>query len=190
MKKTDGKFDLDAMQSSLKSYDWGSLKKYASPQAAEDLNIFLEKLPQNTGQTMLIIAAVVWCGAGLISLFTTVQLQKITKLRAEFTQAEALQPIVPKIENKAVDSKQVESFLAKSGDIYKGLKMQGRGSTVTITASTTNAYGQFREAIGHVQNGGNGWRVSIDRLCVGRECDRNPLSAILKINTVSVSRAG
>ena len=74
---------------SLKSFDWRSLKKYTSPHAADDLNTFLEKLPQRAGQTMVAIAAVVWCAAGVLGLYTTIQLQILTEIRAEFQESEA-----------------------------------------------------------------------------------------------------
>ena len=60
------------------------------------------------------------------------------------------------------------------------------GSAVSITSKATAGYAEFREAVGHVQNGGQGWRVNVDKLCVGRECKSFPLAALLKINKVSV----
>ena len=182
--------DINALQKKLKGFDWRSLKKYASPQATEDFNTFLEKLPQNTNQTLLIIAGAVWGAAGMVGLYTTVQIQNLTELRAELQEAESLQPIVPQIRDVAINAKDIRSFVDANNEIYQGLDMKAQGATVNITGSSTAAFGQFREAIGHVQNGGSGWRVSIDRLCVGRECDRNPLAASLKINKVSVETPG
>lgn len=176
-----------SLAESLKDFDWRSLKKYTSPQAADDLNAFLEKLPQNTGQTMLIIAGVAWGAAGAIGLYTTVQLQKLTEIRAELQEADALKPVVPQIKDVAVRPKEVETFVGRIKETYGGLKISSNGPTITITAQSTAAFGQFREAIGHVQNGGSGWRVNIDKFCVGRECDRYPLSASLRINKVSVN---
>jgi len=173
-------------QSSLKNFDYRSLKKYASPQATEDLNTFLEKLPQNSGQTMLMIAGVAWATAGAVGLFTAVQLQKMSEIRIELEEAEALQPIVPKIVENAVNKDQVEKFSDRAKDIYPGLEFRSSGSTITMNARELGAFGQFREAIAHTQNGGQGWRVSVQKLCVGRECDRYPLAASLQINTVSV----
>jgi hypothetical protein len=38
-----------------------------------------------------------------------------------------------------------------------------------------------------MQNGGSGWRVSLDKMCVGRECgDKDKLGVSLKVNKVSV----
>ncbi len=175
---------------SMKSFDWRSLKKYASPHAADDLNAFLEKLPQNVGQTMLIIAAITWSAAGTMGLYTTVQLQSLTELRAELQEVESLQPIVPTIKDVPVKGKAISEFVDKMAKTYQGLTIKASGQAIVITAKSTARFGEFREAVGHVQNGGSGWRVSVDRLCVGRECDREPLAAALKINKVSVHKPG
>lgn len=179
--------DFKKLEQSLKDFDWRSLKKYASPKAADDFNLFLERLPQNAGQTMLIIAGIAWGAAGVIGLYTTVQLQKLTETRAELQEASAVKPNVPQIKDVAVNPKEVERFVAQIKDVYKGLKVSASGPRITITASTTAAFGQFREAVGHVQNGGSGWRVNIDSFCVGRECEKYPLYASLRINKVSVN---
>jgi len=174
----------------MKGQDWRSYKKYASPQATEDLNQFLEKLPQNAGQTMLIIAGVAWAAAGAIGLFTAVQLQKMSEIRIELAEADALKPIVPTIVDQAVNANTVKEFVERTKETYPGLELRATGPTIIINARGLSSFGQFREAIAHVQNGGQGWRVNIDRLCVGRECDKTPLGAALKINTVSVKKAG
>lgn len=197
MKKPKTNFDMQKFQESLKSlqdtvtnYDWRSLKKLTNPQAADDLNVFLEKLPQNAGQTMLVIAGVAWGTAGAVGLFTAVQLQKMSEIRIELEEAQALQPIVPQIVDKAVSGDKVKEFVERTKEIYPGLELKASGPTIVMNAKSLASFGQFREAIAHVQNGGSGWRVSIDRLCVGRECERYPLGAALKINTVSVKKAG
>lgn len=171
----------------LQNFDWRSLKKYTDPQAAEDLNKFLEKMPVNAGNTMLMIAAVVWSVAGAAGLFATVKIQALTELRAELQEAEALQPIVPTISDTAINPSEVKTFADSVTDIYRGIEIKANGSSLVLSARSTGDFGQWREAIGHVQNGGSGWRVNIDRLCVGRECDRHPLAAALKINKVSVN---
>lgn len=175
---------------SLKSFDWRSLKKYTSPKAALDFNAFIDRIPQNTNQTMLIIVGVIWGIAGAMGLYTTVQMQGLTKLRAELADAKSLKPNVPEISDTAISAKEVAAFVEKTKETYPGLEIKAQGSSVTITAKTTAFFGQFREAVGHVQNGGSGWRVNIDRFCVGRECDRYGLAAVLKINKVSVKQPG
>jgi hypothetical protein len=176
--------------SALKSFDWRSLKKYASPQVSEDLNAFLEKLPQHAGQSMLVIAGIAWAAAGAIGLYATVQMKSMTELRAKLQEAEALKPVVPVVKDVAVNAQDVTTFVDKIKTIYTGLSIKANGASILITADNTSSFGQFREAIGHVQNGGSGWRVSIDRLCVGRECEKFPLAAALKINKVSVDKPG
>ena len=179
--------DTKAVIDKLTKYDWRSLKKYASPQAAEDFNVFLEKMPQNAGNTMLIIAAIAWSAAGGTGLYTAVQLQQLTELRAELQGAQAVQPRVPQITDVAIDTKEIEFFVERTKDTYKGLSIKSNGASIEVAATATSAFGQFREAVGHVQNGGSGWRVNIETLCIGRECPTSPLRAVLKINKVSVN---
>jgi len=171
----------------LKSFDWGSLKRYTSPKAADDLNRFLEKMPQHAGQTILIAAAIAWGMAAAAGLFTAIQAQKMTELREKLKETKALQPSVPKIKNVGIGKKDVENFVNKAKESYKGLDIRANGSTIIVTAKSTRNFTEFREAIGHVQNGGNGWRVSLEKLCVGRECDKQyKLAVSLKVNKVSV----
>jgi hypothetical protein len=174
--------NLDA----LKNFNWRSLQKFTNPKATADLNAFLEKLPSHAGQTVLIIAGIAWVLAGGIGLYTTVQMRQLTELRNELKEAQALQPIVPTIKDVAVNPQEVTQFVDRMAKTYGMLSIKASGSSILITAENTASFGQFREAIAHVQNGGSGWRVSIDRLCVGRECEREPLAASLKINKVSV----
>lgn len=178
--------DLSNLQNQLKDFDWRSLKKYTSPQAAEDLNVFLEKLPQNAGKTMLIIAGVAWAVAGGAGLYTTVQLKQLAELKGELATAQAVQPKVPAIVDVPVEPAEVTAFVERSVETYTGLSIKGNGASIEVVGKTTGLFGQFREAIGHVQSGGSGWRVSIESLCIGRECKPSPLRAVLKINKVSV----
>ncbi|MGB4057359.1 MAG: hypothetical protein WBK77_04680 [Alphaproteobacteria bacterium] len=175
---------------SLKSFDWRSLKKYADPKVSEDVNAFLEKLPQHAGQSILVMAGIAWAASGAIGLYTTLQIQKMTELRTKLQEAEALQPIVPIVKDVPVDPKEVTAFVDKIKGIYGGLSIKANGPSILITATSTGGFSQFREAIGHIQNGGIGWRVNIERFCVGRECERVPLAAALKINKVSVDKPG
>ncbi len=181
--------DYKAISKSLKSFDWRSLKKFTSSKAADDLNIFLEKLPQNTSQTLIIIAATIWACGGALGLFTTVKLQAMTELRAQLQEAQALLPNVPTITNRAVDKAVVAEFVDKTAKIYNGLSIKPSGSSIIIDADSTTKFGEFREVMGHIQNGGETWRVNIDSLCVGRECKGRALSANLKINEIDIRPA-
>lgn len=174
----------------LKSFNWRSLQKYFTAQATEDFNAFLEKLPANTSKTVLMMAGVAWAAAGVLGLFTTIQVKQLTELRSQLQEMEALSPAIPVLKDNPVDANSIDQFAQNAAKIYKNLEIQSGGSGITITGKNTGYFGQFREAIGHVQNGGDGWRVSVEKLCVGRECPRTPLSTELKINKVSVDKPG
>jgi hypothetical protein len=162
----------------LQNFDWRSLQKYTSAQSTEELNRFLENLPQNAGQTMLVIAGICWAAA----------MQKMGELSNELMGAQALQPVVPMISNESIDSGQVKKFAESLKGIYKDLDIKDAGSKVTIKANTTAQFGQFREAVSHMHNGGKGWRIKMNELCVGRECKKGQLYATISINKVSVSQ--
>ncbi len=172
----------------LKDFDWRSLNKFVSPKAMDSMNDFIEKLPQHTSKTLLIITAVIWGAAAALGLYTTVKMQEFSEMAIERDEAKALLPAVPKIKDKPVSAREVQSFVDELQKTYKGLEIKGISSNIVVRAKDTSLFGQFREAIGHVQNGGLGWRVDVERLCVGRECKQYPLSASLKINTVSVEK--
>lgn len=171
----------------LAKFDWRSLGKYMSPKAIDDMNHFLEKMPQNTNKALLIAAGVIWAVAASLGLYTTVKMQEFSKIAMEREEAKALVPKVPSIQDKPVDAKLIAAFVEELQDTYKGLEIKGNSANIVIRAKSTAQFGEFREAIGHVQNGGSGWRVNIDRLCVGKECQQFPLAASLKINQVSVN---
>lgn len=173
----------------FKNIDTSFLKKMMDPKSTGDLNTFLEKLPQNAGQSVLIAAGIVWAMAGALGLFTSIQAKSLTELRAAHKEASALTPVVPKIEDVPIDEAEVRAFVEKVKDSYEGLSFQANGSSIIITSGNTSDFSKFREAIGHVQNGGAGWRVGLEKLCVGRECDQqHKLAAALKINKVSVQQ--
>ncbi len=171
----------------FKLFDWKGLNKYFGKQSSEDLNRFLENLPQKAGQTVLIAAGIAWGTAAAAGLYTTVQTQSLIELRASLKEIEALKPVVPTIKNIPIPKTDIEKFVESSRESYRGIDIKVDKSTIVITANNTSNFTEFREAIGHMQNGGEGWRVQLEKLCVGRECDRRfKLAATLKVNKVSV----
>lgn len=170
-----------------KKLDMSLIKKAMDPKAAGDLNAFIEKLPQNAGQTALIAAGIAWAMAAALGLYASVQATSLTELRAKLMEAEALTPIVPKIQDVPIAAEEIKAFSDEAKKAYPNLLFEVNGSSILITSSRTGDFGMFREAMGHMQNGGSGWRVSLDKLCVGRECDQNhKLAVALKVNKVSV----
>lgn len=171
----------------LKSFDINKLKHILSSQSSDDLNKFLEKLPHNAGHTVLIAAGIAWGMAAAAGLYVAVQTQALTELRATLKEIEALKPAVPKIKNVPIAQAQIDKFIDNASKSYRGISLKANKSTIIISANSTANFAEFREALGHVQNGGDQWRVSLEKLCVGRECDnRTKLMASLKVNKVSV----
>lgn len=173
----------------VKAFDIRKVQRYLSPQAMDDLNVFLEKLPQTAGHTVLMAAGIAWVAAAAAGLLATVQIKSLMEAKAKLAEAAALQPLVPRIEDTPVPKSDVEAFVKSMKDSYKNVDIKSNGPVIVISSKTTSAFAEFREALGHVQNGGSGWRVSIDKLCVGRECQTHQLAASLKINKVSVKEA-
>lgn len=172
----------------MQGVDLKAMGKYFSPRALDDLNGFIEKLPQNAGQTILIAAAVAWGFVGALGLFTTMKAQDLNNLRAQLQDAKALKPIVPVLSEVPIDQKSIEEFSKKLNQTYKTLDSRSQGNKITITAVQTSAFNLFREAVLQVQNGGLGWKVSLDKMCVGRECKQNQLSISLKINKITIDK--
>jgi hypothetical protein len=172
----------------LKSFDWRSLQKYLSPKATGDLNDFLEKLPHTAGQTILIAASVAWASAAAIGLYASMETKALITLRAELKNTQTLKPMVPMLRDAPVNAAAIKKFAEEIGAVYRGLQIKPQGAGMYISSTSTANFGEFREAVGHIQNGGSGWRVTVDKLCVGRECDREKLAALLKINTVTVDK--
>lgn len=173
----------------FKSFDIKKFEKYFSAKSSDDLNRFLEKLPHNAGKNVLIAAGVIWALAAGLGLYTSIQVQELTKVRAELKEVEALKPAVPTIKNVGISNDELKKFVEEAQKSYRGLDIKANGSTIIITASRTANFAEFREAIGHVQNGGDGWRVSLEKLCVGRDCDKShKLAVSLKVNKVSVEK--
>ena len=94
---------------------------------------------------------------------------------------------MPKISDVAIPKAELEKFVTQAKETYKGLNFSISGSNIVITGAQTSYFARFREAISHVQNGGAQWRVSMNKLCVGRECgNKDKLGISLKVNKVSV----
>lgn len=172
----------------LKSFDWRGLKKYLSPKATEDLNAFLENLPQKAGQTALIAASIAWMAAGAVGLYTFIQVQALTELREKLKDTTALKPLVPTIREVPIRAQEIASFTEALSKAYPQLNIRASGSNIQISAISTAQFGAFREAIGHVQNGGTGWRLKVENFCAGRECPQFPLGVLIKVNKVSVDK--
>lgn len=172
----------------MQRFNLKKLGAYFSPRAMNDLNVFLEKLPQNAGNTVLIAAGIAWAMAASLGLLTTIKAQDLNNLRAQLQDAKALAPIVPTIEEQPIDQKLVADYAKKMGDIYKTLEFHANNNTITISSSQTANFSLFREAVMQIQNGGENWKIGLVKMCVGRECKQKQLSITLKINRINIDK--
>lgn len=171
-----------------KSFDFRALNRYLNPQASDDLNRFLEKLPQHAGNTALIAAGIAWAAAASLGLFSMMQTKQLTELRGQLQATEALKPVVPTITMTPVSPEEIKPFIDLIKTVYIDMQINNNGNIITIQSKDTSQFSQFREAIGHVVNGGTNWKVNVDSFCVGRECQQNPLNAVLKVEKLKIDK--
>ena len=172
-----------------KSFDIRSLGKYLSGQSADDLNRFMERIPQHAGNTVLVAAGIAWAAVAALGLFSMLQTQKLTELRGQLQASESLKPIVPVITMAPASPEEVKAFSDKAKDLYPGLVVSANANILTIQSKDTSSYAQFREILGHVVGaGGSGWKVGVNSICVGRECATNAIEATLRIEKITIDK--
>lgn len=157
------------------SFDLRVLQKYTSSQSFNDLNDFLEKLPERVGTTLLAIGGAAWLFAGAAIVYANMESTKIQEMSAEAYKKEALTPEVPIVTTQPVNKAEIENFAMKLQSRFEPFDIvisTNRAGNIIINGKEGRHYGAFREAIGHIQNGGNGWRVNVVDLCVGRDCTK------------------
>lgn len=175
----------------FKKFDFAQLKRLADPNAAKDLDRFLDSLPTNVGYNALIAAGLTWILAAGAVLFAMTQATQVSELRAELLAVESMRPPVPQIDFVPVSKTALERFIedVERIDLYPVLtfrvgsdgKMEISGNEQEFTAMTY--------AIGHIQGGGKNWHVAIEDMCIGPECQGGTLKANLKISTIKVGDA-
>ena len=157
------------------SFDWRVLKRYTSSESFNDLNNFLEKLPDNVGTTLLSIGGAAWLLAGATIMFANIESIKVQELQAELYKKQALTPNVPTVTTQQVSTEQIEAFVARLQKQFERFDITinvDRDGSVLIQGREGRQYGAFREAVGHLQNGGSDWRVNVKEVCVDRECTK------------------
>lgn len=167
--------------------DWRTLQRYTNAQGVKDFDKFLDALPLNVGYNALIAAGIAWALAGASVLFTSMEVEKVSKLRAEILKVETLQPPIPVLKYTPVPKSNLDKLSKKIEETYKGVSvLVGGDGIVTLSAVDTDFWPQFLAAISTLQNGGKNWKVAMNSMCVGQECTGSKLSAALKVETVRV----
>jgi hypothetical protein len=173
---------------SSKSFDWKSLQKYLNPEAANDFSRFMDTIPVHAGKGVLIAGGIAWAAVACIGFFTILQTKEITELRATLESSEAIKPLVPVITVEPVSNGEVVKIVNTFKTTYPSLTYTANANSISIKSKQTSDFAQFREAIGHVVNGGKGWKVEIETLCIGRECKDSGLGAKLKIQKLKIDK--
>ena len=166
--------------------DWTVLKRLTTPQGVKDLDRFLDDMPVNVGYNALIAAGVAWIIAGCAVFFTAMQVENVSKLRADLMEVEALKPPVPILKYTPVADAVLKELEEKIKITFSGIGFIGSGGKVTLSAQDTDYFPQFLGAVSFLQNGGRNWRVKIDTMCVGRDCTSSKLAAVLTVEQVRV----
>lgn len=175
------KFDIKTLNATI--------NKYLSPQSAADLNVFIEQMPMRAGYGVLIAGGVAWLIAGLAVVYATTVAKDVADIRAELIKSEALKPVVASLVQNPVADAQIVSFVERIKPLYKDLSISSTGKgALSISSGSGRFFGAFREAINHSYNGGHNWRLSLESLCVGRECKGGFLQGTFKVNTLKVQR--
>lgn len=170
-------------------FNIASLQRYISPQAYKDMDKFVRDLPERAGQTVLIAGGVVWIIAATGIVFATVKAKETAELRANLFKQEAITPAVPSIVDQPVANKALNDFANQANDQYPDITVAATGSKLQVSGGDTRNYWAWREAVGHIYNGGAGWRLKVDELCVGRECKAAKLDVKFSVNTLQVNPA-
>lgn len=174
-------------------FDFRKLQKYTSPQAFNDLNDFIEALPVRAGQGMLIAAGIAWAVAGAAIFYAIIHAGQVAELRSELLKAESLVPQVPKIVRESVPDAQVKEFVERVNVAYDNVKVTSSGNTIKVVSGNGRFFGAYREAVGHLFNGGNtrngeSWRIDVKSMCVGRDCKPNFLSGEFTVYKLGVDK--
>ena len=173
---------------SSKSFDWKSLQKYLNPEAANDFSRFMDTVPVHAGKGVLIAAGIAWAAVAAIGFFAVLQTKEITELRATLSESEAVKPLVPVLTLEPVAGPELTKIVERFKAVYPTLNTTTNAGTLSIQSKQTADFAQFREAIGHVVNGGRGWKIDINSLCVGRECKDGGLNAVLKVQKLKIDK--
>jgi hypothetical protein len=164
------------------------LSKYLSSGGMNDINKFLENMPTRAGHTVLIAGGIAWFIGGLAVVYATTVAKDVADIRAELVKSEALKPVVAQLKTNPVPDEEIKAFVDKVDPLYRDVDISALRGKISITSSDGRYFGAFRETVNHAYNGGLRWRLSLESLCVGRECDGAFLSGVFKVNTLSIER--
>ncbi|MBU6236071.1 MAG: hypothetical protein KGQ41_09515 [Alphaproteobacteria bacterium] len=160
-----------------------------SPHAYKNLDVFVEQIPLRAGYAAVGAGAICLLLACLSITYAVLQANNVMTLRADILKAEALKPTVPVINKVPVADTDAQAFAKRLKDFYPQLEVNSSGARIEMRSGQIDKYGAFREAVGNVFNGGKGWRITVESMCVGRECKNNtPIFGAFTIHTLRVDK--
>ena len=174
------KLDLNSLNASI--------NKYLSPQGMNDLNRFLEQMPLRAGYGVLIAGGIVWLLSGIAVVYATTIAKEVADIRTELIKSEALKPVVPQIITSDVPANEINGFVDRVDQLYRDVTIVASGNKLNVSSQSGRFFGAFREAVNHAYNGGQGWRLTLESLCVGRECEGGFLQGRFAVNRLKVQR--
>lgn len=172
---------------STQTFNIADLAKYLKPEASTDLNRFMDSVPEHVGKFALIAGGIAWASAAGLGMYTMIQTQELAKLKTELNEKQASKIVVPAVKRDDVKKAPLEKFIKSIDNVYPDVTFRVNKNKVTVSAKELGAYGQFREAIGHLANAKRGWVASVESLCVGRECKVDKLAAVITLNTIKIN---
>lgn len=172
---------------STQTFNIADLAKYLKPEASADLNRFMDSVPEHVGKFALIAGGIAWASAAGLGMYTMIQTQELAKLKTELNEKQASKIAVPTVIKGEVTKDSLEKFIKSIDTVYPDVTFRVNKNKVTVSAKELSAYGQFREAIGHLANADKRWVASVESLCVGRECKVDKLAAVITLNTIKIN---
>lgn len=175
----------------FKNIDFSQLKRLTDPNAAKDLDRFLDNLPTTVGYNALIAAGLAWAFAAGAVLFAMTEASKAAELRTELLKVESLRPPVPEIQFVPVSKGQIEEFVdnVERINLYPVLTFRVSGDGKLEISGNDQEFTAMTYAIGHIQGGGKNWHVAVDTMCVGPECQGGSMKTSLNVTSIKVMDA-
>ena len=172
---------------SLSQFDWRKLRRFTNAQALSDLDGFLDKLPQRAGQIALVAVSIMWVAAAGSVLLATSKSQELKSLQEEIAAQTALTPIVPKITTKPVSEVVIQDFIGQMRKTFPQVQISGgRNNELEIKAASTRQFSAWRTVIDNLTYAGQGNRLELKSLCVGRECSGTELQLKASLVTMDI----
>ena len=171
----------------LRDFNWRRLQHLTDAQTIKDMDQFLDMLPQRAGKNALLIASGMWCIAAVGLFLVFHNAQSLKDIQKQLASAEGTHITVPEISYKPADMKIIKPIIDNLKKIYPSLIIDSQdGTAISIKASTTRDFSAWRSAISDIAFGSQAWKLGVKKLCAGRNCQGEPLQAVIIVQNVDI----